>query len=107
MYETSLEAPCNGVLIYVCLISALCWVADSVHPHDVLINGMKRGVPPKHRHNPKFRSELKAKNIEDLTSTKAKALLGLNVRKYAFSSYIGGLHRYLGCFRSRELFNKA
>ncbi|KAI0260953.1 adenosine deaminase/editase [Gloeopeniophorella convolvens] len=32
---------------------ALCWVADS--GWEVLINGQKRGVPPKHRLNPKFR----------------------------------------------------
>lgn len=34
---------------------ALCYVADSVKPYEVLINGVKRGVSPKHRHLPKFR----------------------------------------------------
>lgn len=31
---------------------ALCWIADC--GWEVLINGQKRGVPPKHRLNPKF-----------------------------------------------------
>ena len=35
-------------------ISALTWVADSPSPHEVLINGLKRGVPPKHRYKPIF-----------------------------------------------------
>lgn len=35
---------------------ALCWIADSLKASEVLINGLKRGVPPKHRSNPKFRS---------------------------------------------------
>ncbi|KAI0650132.1 hypothetical protein C8Q79DRAFT_998051 [Trametes meyenii] len=34
---------------------SLCWVADSSRPNEVLINGFRRGVSPKHRHNPKFR----------------------------------------------------
>ncbi|OJA07704.1 hypothetical protein AZE42_01869 [Rhizopogon vesiculosus] len=33
---------------------SLTWVADSPSPHDVLINGLKRGVPPKHRYKPIF-----------------------------------------------------
>ncbi|KAH9927137.1 uncharacterized protein BXZ73DRAFT_49150 [Epithele typhae] len=37
---------------------SLCWVADSPRPSEVLINGLRRGVPPKHRHNPKFRPSL-------------------------------------------------
>ncbi|CAL1701597.1 unnamed protein product [Somion occarium] len=37
---------------------SLCWTADSTPTHEVLINGLKRGVPPKHRHNPKFRPRL-------------------------------------------------
>jgi tRNA-specific adenosine deaminase 1 len=56
---TSLHAPWNGVLTS--MISALCWLADSSHPYDVLISGLKRGVPPKHRHNPRFRSVSKVK----------------------------------------------
>ncbi|KAI0347503.1 adenosine deaminase/editase [Trametopsis cervina] len=34
---------------------ALCWIADSPRNPEVLINGIRRGVPPKHRWNPKFR----------------------------------------------------
>ncbi|KAH9938484.1 uncharacterized protein B0H18DRAFT_1081130 [Fomitopsis serialis] len=37
---------------------SLCYVANSVKPHEVLINGVKRGVSPKHRHNAKFRPQL-------------------------------------------------
>ena len=33
--------------------SALTWVADSFR--EVLINGLRRGISPKHRSNPKFR----------------------------------------------------
>jgi hypothetical protein len=43
-------------LFLINLISALCWLADSALPHDVLINGLKRGVGPKHRYDPRFRS---------------------------------------------------
>jgi hypothetical protein len=35
-------------------IPASTWVADSPLPHEVLINGLKRGVPPKHRYKPIF-----------------------------------------------------
>jgi len=38
-------------------VSALCWLADSTYPHDVLISGIKRGVPPKHRHDPRIRPQ--------------------------------------------------
>lgn len=34
---------------------ALCYIADSPKQSEVLINGLRRGVPPKHRNNPKFR----------------------------------------------------
>ncbi|KAI0796491.1 adenosine deaminase/editase [Abortiporus biennis] len=34
---------------------SLCWVADSSRSSEILINGVKRGVPPKHIHLPKFR----------------------------------------------------
>ncbi|KAI0370168.1 hypothetical protein BV20DRAFT_944448 [Pilatotrama ljubarskyi] len=34
---------------------SLCWVSDSPRPREVLINGFRRGVSPKHRDNPKFR----------------------------------------------------
>jgi len=36
---------------------SLCYIADSVKPHEVLINGIKRGVSPKYRHNAKFRPQ--------------------------------------------------
>ena len=46
----------NHISVYVLLmiLPALCWIADSVRKHEVLINGLKRGVPPKQRHNPKY-----------------------------------------------------
>ncbi|EMD40465.1 hypothetical protein CERSUDRAFT_91192 [Gelatoporia subvermispora B] len=37
---------------------SLCWVADSPKLYEVLINGYRRGVSPKHRHTPKFRPHL-------------------------------------------------
>ncbi|KAH7888064.1 hypothetical protein F5I97DRAFT_1806184 [Phlebopus sp. FC_14] len=37
---------------------SLCWFADSSSPHEVLINGLKRGVPPKHRLKKMFRPQL-------------------------------------------------
>lgn len=36
---------------------SLCWIADS-HIHEVLINGLKRGVPPKHRFKSMFRPRI-------------------------------------------------
>lgn len=36
------------------LNSALCWVADS-KPAEVLINGLKRSTPPRHRYAEKYR----------------------------------------------------
>ncbi|KAF9246899.1 hypothetical protein BU15DRAFT_84498 [Melanogaster broomeanus] len=36
----------------------LCWIADSSVPHEILINGLKRGVPPKHRFKEMFRPQL-------------------------------------------------
>jgi len=44
----------------------LCWIADSQKPREVLINGLKRGVPPKRRHNPKFRPMLCKLSLLDL-----------------------------------------
>lgn len=35
--------------------SALCWISDSEKPFEVLINGLRRGVPPKHRFREKSR----------------------------------------------------
>ncbi|KAH0839614.1 tRNA-specific adenosine deaminase [Lanmaoa asiatica] len=37
---------------------SLCWIADSSFPHEILINGLKRGVPPKHRFKVMFRPQL-------------------------------------------------
>lgn len=37
---------------------SLCWIADSEKPHEVLINGLKRGVPPKHRFRDKSRPQV-------------------------------------------------
>ncbi|KAI0761707.1 adenosine deaminase/editase [Irpex lacteus] len=34
---------------------SLCWIADSPKSPEVLINGLRRGVSPKHRSNPKLR----------------------------------------------------
>lgn len=34
---------------------SLCWIADSSQPKEVLINGLRRGVPPKHRYKEKYR----------------------------------------------------
>ncbi|EIN10316.1 hypothetical protein PUNSTDRAFT_132408 [Punctularia strigosozonata HHB-11173 SS5] len=45
---------------------SLCWVADSPHGREVLINGMRRGVPPKHRFKPKFRPMLSKIAMFDL-----------------------------------------
>ncbi|THH21038.1 hypothetical protein EW146_g439 [Bondarzewia mesenterica] len=36
-------------------LKALCWIADTGKLPEVLINGLRRGVPPKHRFNDKFR----------------------------------------------------
>ena len=49
------ELPFSTSDVLLALVVAICWQADTVQPHDILINGMKRGVSPKHRHNPKFR----------------------------------------------------
>ncbi|KAL1946734.1 hypothetical protein VTO73DRAFT_14838 [Trametes versicolor] len=37
---------------------SLCWISGSPRESEVLINGFRRGVSPKHRHNPKFRPVL-------------------------------------------------
>ncbi|KIK99701.1 hypothetical protein PAXRUDRAFT_30345 [Paxillus rubicundulus Ve08.2h10] len=37
---------------------SLCWIADSSLPQEILINGLKRGVPPKHRFKKMFRPQL-------------------------------------------------
>ncbi|KAM5534870.1 hypothetical protein V8D89_011425 [Ganoderma adspersum] len=37
---------------------SLCYIADSARTSEVLINGLRRGISPKHRHNPKFRPVL-------------------------------------------------
>ncbi|KAF8558954.1 hypothetical protein OG21DRAFT_1403825 [Imleria badia] len=42
---------------------SLCWIADSTVPHEILINGLKRGVPPKHRFKTMFRPQLSKSSI--------------------------------------------
>ncbi|PIL36863.1 hypothetical protein GSI_00553 [Ganoderma sinense ZZ0214-1] len=37
---------------------SLCYIADSTRASEVLINGVRRGISPKHRHNPNFRPVL-------------------------------------------------
>ncbi|KAI0751461.1 hypothetical protein C8Q80DRAFT_1099847 [Daedaleopsis nitida] len=37
---------------------SLCWIASSERSIEILINGIRRGVSPKHRHIPKFRPVL-------------------------------------------------
>ncbi|KAJ7477099.1 adenosine deaminase/editase [Mycena galericulata] len=34
---------------------SLLWIADSAKPAEILINGYKRGIAPKHRHREKYR----------------------------------------------------
>ncbi|KAH9049265.1 hypothetical protein EDB83DRAFT_2226844, partial [Lactarius deliciosus] len=51
---------------------ALCWVADC--GWEVLINGQKRGVPPKHRLNPKFRPMLSKLALFELSRTTLSVL---------------------------------
>ncbi|KAG5644933.1 hypothetical protein DXG03_007398 [Asterophora parasitica] len=46
-------APSNGSCN-----EALSWVADSTPAHEILINGLKRGVAPKHRFRTKARPRL-------------------------------------------------
>ncbi|TFK74460.1 adenosine deaminase editase [Pluteus cervinus] len=46
---------------------SLCWIADSPQPgHDVLINGLKRGVSPKHRFREKARPRVSPLAFFDL-----------------------------------------
>ncbi|KAH9041952.1 adenosine deaminase/editase [Lactarius hengduanensis] len=51
---------------------ALCWVADC--GWEVLINGQKRGVPPKHRLHPKFRPMLSKLALFELSRTTLSVL---------------------------------
>lgn len=51
---------------------ALCWIADC--GWEVLINGQKRGVPPKHRLNPKFRPMLSKLALFELSRTTLSVL---------------------------------
>ncbi|OCH95972.1 hypothetical protein OBBRIDRAFT_719630, partial [Obba rivulosa] len=45
---------------------SLCWIADSPKSFEVLINGYKRGISPKHRHIPKFRPQLSKLSLFNL-----------------------------------------
>lgn len=49
-------------------VVALCYSADCSPTHEVLINGIRRGVPPKHRHNSKFRPLLSKLSLFNLYS---------------------------------------
>lgn len=46
--------------------AALCWIADSPLPHEILISGIKRGISPKNRHNPKFRHVSATFKVQDV-----------------------------------------
>ena len=47
-----------GIIYKLVAPPALCWTADS-HLFEILINGLKRGVSPKHRYREKARYTLK------------------------------------------------
>ncbi|KAI0069181.1 adenosine deaminase/editase [Artomyces pyxidatus] len=51
---------------------SLCWIADS--GYEVLINGLRRGVPPKHRNSQKFRPMLSKVSLFGLYRTVLTAL---------------------------------
>ena len=55
---------CQRRMLIQTLSVALCWVADSPNFPEVLINGLRRGVSPKHRSNPKLRYDLTATRTE-------------------------------------------
>ncbi|KAG0699846.1 hypothetical protein DFH29DRAFT_983327 [Suillus ampliporus] len=61
------------------LTSALTWVADSPSPHEVLINGLKRGVPPKHRYKTMFWTQ---DNERAITNTHNLLLLSKTITYY-------------------------
>jgi len=52
----------------------MCWVADTGMSKEVLINGLRRGVPPKHRFNEKFRPLLSKISIFALYRSTQQAL---------------------------------
>ncbi|KAF8883448.1 adenosine deaminase/editase [Infundibulicybe gibba] len=37
---------------------SLCWTADAVRPTEILINGLKRGVSPKHRYRDNVKPQI-------------------------------------------------
>ncbi|CCM03388.1 uncharacterized protein FIBRA_05518 [Fibroporia radiculosa] len=53
---------------------SLCWTAASATGPEVLINGIRRGVPPKHHHNAKFRPRLCKLSLLELYLEVAKNL---------------------------------
>ncbi|KAI9001302.1 hypothetical protein BD414DRAFT_404170 [Trametes punicea] len=57
---------------------ALCWVSKSPRESEVLINGFRRGVPPKWRHNSKFRPILSKLSLYKLFEDVA-AKVGITV----------------------------
>ncbi|KII95943.1 hypothetical protein PLICRDRAFT_34893 [Plicaturopsis crispa FD-325 SS-3] len=65
---------------------SLCWIADSASRYEVVINGWKRGVSPKHRHKEKFwpqSSKIRMFNLYDVTMT----LLGMQPHASATATY--------------------
>ncbi|KAJ7122806.1 adenosine deaminase/editase [Mycena epipterygia] len=48
---------------------SLWWIADSTNPFEVLINGYKRGVAPKHRHREQSRPQACSKSFLQLYCT--------------------------------------
>ncbi|KAG1753675.1 adenosine deaminase/editase [Suillus paluster] len=94
---------------------SLTWVADSPSPYEVLINGLKRGVPPKHRYKtifwPKlskvslFRLYRKTKSLENLpleseTTTYHQAKESMNQYQMAKSCLLGEGRPFSGWIRS-------
>jgi len=65
---------------------SLCWLADSALPHDVLINGLKRGVGPKHRYDPRFSPQCSKISYFQLF-TQVLSILGLLTELDATSTY--------------------
>ncbi|KAN0097780.1 Adenosine deaminase/editase [Tylopilus felleus] len=55
---------------------SLCWVADASTPHEILINGLKRGVPPKHRLKAMFRPQLSKSSMFKLYCDTLRLLHG-------------------------------
>ncbi|KAF9224326.1 hypothetical protein BS17DRAFT_808084 [Gyrodon lividus] len=55
---------------------SLCWIADSSVSHEILINGLKRGVPPKQRFKKMFRPQLSKVSVFQLYHNTSSLLGG-------------------------------